>query len=378
MERRRDPPQAIGVAQGETRPRSVSCGQVGRKKLLLARQTRHSRGRQTVQTPIRLTTYNPRLVAVADTSISSEHVGDYLDRFVASCRADRSVRGVILLGSAAGDGAVDPLSDLDLMVITNQRRHVSSPEWLDLIDPPPLFSWTYQSPIGGQTVRQAIYGGPLVVDIALVSRVQAFLLGMAVMGLSQLSALRRHLPVSLTVQLDAWLAITGRGTKVLLDKHGLAKRMVASVADVAPRVPTQHVYLNTVHSFFGLILWESKQLVRHELWMALGTVDQQVKQGLLTMMEWHSIAANPELVDTWYGGRRVQEWADPRWATDLPQVWPSYDVEGAWDALFATFDLFSKVANETAQSLGHPYPVDEELRVRSWINARRPAASSDD
>jgi hypothetical protein len=317
-------------------------------------------------------------VAVADTSISSEQMGEYLDRFVARCRADRSVRGVILLGSAAHDSAVDPLSDLDLMVITNQRRRLSSPEWLDLIDPPPLFSWTYQSPVGGQTVRQAIYGGPLVVDIALVSSVQASLLGMAVIGLSQLSALRRHLPVSLSLQLDAWLAITGRGTKVLLDRHGLAKRMVASVAEVAPKVPTQDEYLNTVHSLFGLILWESKQLVRHELWMALGTVDQQVKQCLLTMMEWHSIATNPELGDTWYGGRRVQERADPRWVEALRQTWPIYDVEKAWDALLATLDLFSKVAKETAQSLGHVYPADDELIVRSWINARRPAASSDD
>jgi aminoglycoside 6-adenylyltransferase len=329
-----------------------------------------------LQAKIRLATYNPRLVA--DTSISSEQAADYLDRFVEWCRAERSVRGVILLGSAARDGAIDPLSDLDLMVITDQRRRLCSPEWLDLIDPPPLFSWTYQSPIGGQTVRQAIYGGPLVVDIALVSTVQSFLLGTAVLGLSQFSGLRRQLPDSLSLQLDAWLAITGRGTKVLLDEHGLAKRMVASVAEVAPKVPTQQVYLNTVHSLFGLILWESKQLVRHELWMALGTVDQQVKQCLLTMLEWHAIATNPELGDTWYGGRRVQEWADPRWVAALRQTWPSYDVEGAWDALFATLELFSQVAKETAQSLGHRYPVDEELRVRSWINARRPAASSGD
>jgi hypothetical protein len=328
------------------------------------------------QAQSRLATYNPSLVA--NTSISPEQAGHYLDHFVAWCRAERSVQGVILLGSAAHDGAVDPLSDLDLMVITSQRRRLSSLEWLDSIDPPPLFSWAYQSPVGGQTVRQAIYGGPLVVDIALVSSVQALLLGMAVLGLTQLSALRRQLPVSLSLQLDAWLAITGRGTKVLLDEHGLAKRMVASVADVAPKAPTQEVYLNNVHSMFGLILWESKQLVRHELWMALGTVDQQVKQCLLTMMEWHAIATNPELGDTWYGGRRVQEWADPRWVAALRETWPTYDVEGAWDALLATFELFSKVAKETAESLGHRYPVDEELRVRTWISARRPVGSSDD
>lgn len=141
---------------------------------------------------------------------------------------------------------------------------------------------------------------------------QALLLGMAVTGLSRLPRLRRRLPLSLTRQLDPWLAITGRGTKVLLDKQGLAKRMTTPRVEVGPRLPRQGEYANTVHSCFGLILWESKQLVRHELWMALGTVDQQVKQCLLTMVEWHSLATNPQLNETWYGGRRVQQWADPR------------------------------------------------------------------
>ena len=239
------------------------------------------------------------------------------------------------------------------------------------------FSWTYQSPVGGQTVRQAIYGGPLVVDIAIVSSVQAFLVGMAVRGLFQLSALRRHLPVSLSLQLHAWLAITGRGTKVLLDKQGLAKRMTASATKVGPRLPTQDEHVNTVFSLFGLKLWESKQLVRHELWMALGTVDQQVKKCLLTMIEWHSLATNPQLGEELVCGSRVQQWADPRWVAALRQTWHSYDIEGAWQALLATLDLFSMVAKETAQSLGHRYPVHEELLIRRWITARRPGVASD-
>jgi aminoglycoside 6-adenylyltransferase len=318
-----------------------------------------------------LAIYNPKSVALANTSSPSEQAGHYLDRFVAWCRVDRSVSGVILLGSAAQDGAADPLSDLDLMVITNQRRRLSSPEWLESIHRPPVFSWTYKSPVGGQTVRQAIYDGPLVVDIALVSTIQALLVGMGVTALSRLTALRRHLPTSLTLQLDAWLEITGRGTKVLLDKHGLAMRMTTFGAEVDPSVPTQRMFLNTVHRLFGLVLWESKQLVRHELWMGLGTVDQQVKQCVLEMMEWHALATNPTLGDTWYGGRRVQAWADPRWVTALADTWPSFDSEGAWDALLATLELFSRMAKETAEALGHRYPVDDEQNVRSWIGARR-------
>ena len=258
------------------------------------------------------------------------------------------------------------------MVITNQRRRLSSLEWLESIPPPPVFSWTYQSPIGGRAVRQAIYDGPLVVDVALVSSIQAFLVGMAVKGLSRRAAIRRHLPTPLMLQLDAWFAITGRGTKVLLDKHGLAIRMTSPGAAVASRLPTQDMFLNTVRSLFGLVLWESKQLVRNELWMALGTIDQQVKQCFLTMIEWNSIATNPSVGDTWYGGRRIEEWADPRWVTGLGEMWACYDSAAAWDALFATLELFSVLTRETAEALGYRYPDDDEVAVRSWINARRP------
>jgi aminoglycoside 6-adenylyltransferase len=305
-------------------------------------------------------------------------VSDYLAKFVSLCRAEPSVQGVILLGSAASTGGWDRLSDLDLLVITSQRRRLSSPKWLERIDPPPLFSWIYQSPIGGQTVRQAVYEGPLVVDIALVSRLQAFLLGLVVIGLNRFPVLRRQLPASQAAQLEAWCAITVRGTKVLLDTHGLAQRMSVSLAPEAPKVPTEDVYLNTVHSLFGLLLWESKQLVRHELWMAVGTVDQQAKQCLLTMMEWHAIARDVELGDTWYGGRRIQEWADPRWLAALPQTWPSYDVDAAWDALHATLDMFTNLARDTAHSLGYQYPLRDELSLRSWMAARRPLSLSDE
>jgi hypothetical protein len=299
----------------------------------------------------------------------SERIGDYLDQFVQRCKAERSVHGVLLLGSAASPTALDELSDLDLMVITTSPRRLSSPAWLGSIAPA-LISWTYQSPVGGQRVGQAIYDGPLVVDLAFVSSIQAALLGMAVSGLARRPALRRRLPRTATSQMDAWLAITARGTKVLFDRVGLARRIAAPVLQGPHELPREADYLNTVYSALGLILWESKQLVRGELWMALETVDHQVKKCLLTMIEWHSIAVNPELNDSWYGGRHIQDWADARWSASLRHAWSRFDVSEAWDALFATLDLLSDVATETARVLGYRYPADEELRVRGWVEAR--------
>jgi hypothetical protein len=310
-------------------------------------------------------------VARSDSSSAAERIGEYLDRFVAHCKAEQAVHGVLLLGSAADPRAVDALSDLDLMVITTSPRRLSSRAWLASVDPSVRFSWTYQSPIGGQRVGQAVYDGPFVVDLAFVSSLQAFLLGTAVKGLSRRPTLRRRVPRAALSQIDAWLAIVARGTTVLFDRAGLASRIASCTERGTRGPPSEEVYLNTVHSALGLILWESKQLVRGELWMALETVDHQVKQCLLTMVEWHALAVNPELGDTWYRGRHIEDWADHRWLPPLREAWSRFNVAEAWDALFTTFGLFSDVAAETGRLLGYEYPGGDELRVRGWIEARR-------
>ena len=215
--------------------------------------------------PHRWRTYDPRTVSLSNSSSAAGRIGDYLERFVERCKADHAVQGVLLLGSAADPGAVDVLSDLDLMIITTSPRRLYSPAWLESVDPSLLFSWTYQSPIGGHRVGQAIYDGPLVVDVAFVSSLQALLLGAAVSGLSRRPALRRRVPLGALSQIDAWLAIVARGTSVVFDRAGLANRIAVSTEQGPQGLPAKEVYLNTVHSALGLILWESKQLVRGEL-----------------------------------------------------------------------------------------------------------------
>jgi hypothetical protein len=304
-------------------------------------------------------------------------VDDYLANLVSWADGEPSVRGVIVMGSVAHADAADALSDLDLMVITTKPRRLRAAAWLDELEPQPLFSFTYGSPVGGHTVRQAVYDSPLVVDLAVVSRKQVALSGAAIALIGRFPRLRNALSSQLAEQLDSWLRITGRGTRVLMDKDGLAARMTRSVGPERVAPPSKARFLNTVHSLFGLVLWESKQLVRGELWMALGTVDQQVKQQLLTMMQWHSVATKPRATDTWYGGRHMARWLDSRWLASVPSTWPPYDSENAWSALLATLDLFSAIAKETAESLHYQYPAKEEQRVRSWLYERRLLALDD-
>jgi hypothetical protein len=116
---------------------------------------------------------------------------DYVARLVSWAERVSSVRGIIVLGSVAQIGTEDALSDLDVMIITTRPRQLRRGEWLADLSPAPVLSWTYRSPVGGQTVRQIVYDGPFVVDVATTSWIQAALSGVAVAAITRLPQLRR-------------------------------------------------------------------------------------------------------------------------------------------------------------------------------------------
>jgi aminoglycoside 6-adenylyltransferase len=303
---------------------------------------------------------------------------EYLARLVSWAQSASSVRGVLVMGSVAQIGTEDALSDLDVMLITTRPRELRRGGWLDEIGPRPILSWTYRSPIGRQIVRQVVYDGPLVVDIATTSWTQAALTGATITAIARLPWLRRAFGAPISTQLEAWLQITRRGTRVLLDKDGIATRMAASIDEVSIFRPSEAEFLNTVHSLFGLLLWQSKQLVRRELWMALATVGQQVEDQLLVMLQWHAATSPSEAKDTWYGGRHIEQWLDPRLSASLPKIWLGYDVYQAWAALVATLDLFSLAAQEVAHRSRFRYPTDDERQLRTWLSERQPEPTRSD
>jgi aminoglycoside 6-adenylyltransferase len=52
---------------------------------------------------------------------------------------------------------------------------------------------------------------------------------------------------------------------------------------------------------------------------------------------------------------------------ELRKSFAHYDKEDTRKALNASITLFTRMANETAQKLGYPYPTDTELTIKAWI-----------
>ncbi len=97
-----------------------------------------------------------------------------------------------------------------------------------------------------------------------------------------------------------------------------------------------------------------------------------MKRLLLQMMEWHAHATRSWDYDTWFQGRFLEEWADPRALAGLRDAFAHYDADDIRRALFATMDLFRWLAMETAERLGYPYPTVGDARATELVRGQQP------
>jgi aminoglycoside 6-adenylyltransferase len=92
-----------------------------------------------------------------------------------------------------------------------------------------------------------------------------------------------------------------------------------------------------------------------------------MRPALLTMIGWHAQAMFGSERDTWYNGRYLSEWADPRVLLALPNTYGGYSVEATWRSLFSTLILFRWLGEETAVSWQYAFPVEAADQVMAWI-----------
>lgn len=85
------------------------------------------------------------------------------------------------------------------------------------------------------------------------------------------------------------------------------------------------------------------------------------------MLEWHAKMVYGPNHDTWFAGRYLEKWADPRVLAKLPEVFPHYDEEDIQRALLKNMQLFRWLARETADHLGYPYPDEPDRRISGII-----------
>jgi aminoglycoside 6-adenylyltransferase len=280
---------------------------------------------------------------------------DILSRIVSWSEREDPVRALVLEGSRAETGEADELSDYDVnMFITDPEPYAQDDRWISTIAdvcvyiPEKLIHH-------GQVfaTRLVIYQTGAKVDFILYST----------------DVLREFARSgSLPEPYDL-------GYRVLLDKDSVTAGMPSPSLQAFRRgKPTEAAFLECVHEFWFEAYHVAKYLRRRDLWPAKGR-DWATKCLLLRMIEWHERGKHGWDYRTHPLGKHLKSWVAAETWDRLARGFAHFDAEESWEAMFATFELFGRVARETAQSLGCRYPAEIEACIVTFAKQLRKEAA---
>lgn len=259
-----------------------------------------------------------------------------------------SIVAVIVVGSRArSDHAADEWSDLDLVVFaTTAAPYLNDAAWLsEFGDVLAAISNSF-----GQHDREwiALYADGSKLDVAFLS--------IDVATAPTLQAMLDVFPYPNVLQ---------RGVRVLLDKSGTPAELHLPHI-VTPELPTQAEFTVLTNRMWLDAIKAAKFIQRKDVWRAKQLCDGEMKQHLLTLLEWQA-ATRKEQRDIWYDGRFLTEWADPQAVAELPATFAAYEAADLQRALLATLALFRRMAQDVAQQLGYAYPTQADQLADSYI-----------
>jgi aminoglycoside 6-adenylyltransferase len=261
-----------------------------------------------------------------------------------------AIAAVIVVGSRArSEHSADEWSDLDLVVFASDTTsYLSDSAWLNAFG-------TVIAAVSnsfGQRDREwiVLYTDGSKLDVAFLS-------------------IDRVVTPTLQDMLDAfpYPNVLQRGVRVLIDKTGSPVELRLPKID-APKLPNQAEFTALINRAWLDAVKAAKFIRRNDLWRAKQLCDSELKQQLLTLLEWHA-AVRQDGRDIWYDGRFLNEWADREALADLPGTFAAYSAEDLQRALLATLALFRRLANDTASRLGYAYPADTDQDVTARLES---------
>jgi aminoglycoside 6-adenylyltransferase len=277
-------------------------------------------------------------------------------RFCEWAKERVDIRAGAVIGSRARlDHPADEWADLDLVILTaDPEFYLSTADWVNELGKP-LLTFIESTATGGEKERRVLFEGMLDVDFAImpVERNQKLLMA---------TEDRQDM-----VQIAS---VVARGMRILIDKDGMLTKLQSLVDTLerpAAEKPTPHEFLELVSDFLYHAVFTAKHLKRGELWWTVLCLDCYMQNLMKTMIEWHAHAVHGGQYDTWFHGRFLEEWAEPKVTDELQNTFAHYDNEDIKRSLLASLNLFQRISKETANKLNYAYPVETDKQIRKWI-----------
>jgi aminoglycoside 6-adenylyltransferase len=279
--------------------------------------------------------------------VNNEVLGGALEKLLGWARRDPDLRAVVLVGSWARQvRPADEWSDLDLLLIARHpQRYLAEIAWLDAIGET-WFSFLERDAQSEPFERRVLFADGCDIDFIFCSP----------------ESVQNGFPGTPLPE------ILRRGWRALLDKDGLLEGLpVGGSNRPALPLPGALEFNAAVNDFWFHAAWTAKKLRRGELWTAKNCCDVYLKRLLLEMVTWQARATRGSDLDTWFSGRFLEQWADPRALQGLQNAFAHYAEADIWRALMASMALFDQLAGETAERLQCDYPAEDAAKMIAWV-----------
>jgi len=293
----------------------------------------------------------PRLGAGVKRTMARLTYEQLIERFAQWAQGEGNIRAAVVVGSRARIcPPADEWADLDIVVVADDPRpYLDEADWVAKLGP---YWLTFLEPTadGRSMERRVLFAGGLDVDFPVIPTKAV------------------HEMIHSGAPPPDVADVFRRGAHILLDRDGLVARLRIAATELVPAFPpTEACFLNVVSDFWYHALWTAKHLRRGELWWAKGCCDGHMKGLLCRMLEWHARAVRGPTHDTWFRGRFLEKWADPRAVQELRHTFAHYEKDDVWQALLATMKLFDWLARDTAARLSFPYPESSVEQVTQLV-----------
>lgn len=267
-----------------------------------------------------------------------------LERITNWAKQDDNIVAMIMTGShARQDNLADLYSDFDIeFIVKDPSKLADNNEWLKNFGK----IWISQFFNEGQPypTRLIFYEGGLKVDFTLAS--QKRITDMIRGGLDDMFT---------------------RGYKVVFDKTNLTHDLATPTGESPIKnLPTQKEFDVVFEEFWFEAMHIPKYLNRDELWI-VKLRDWIMKEQLLKMLEWYTIAHQGPKTDVWHIGSHMKLWLDTETWQELQTTFAHFDAEDSWKALLVEIKLFSRISKVVAEAAQLEYPEDVDVNVTQYI-----------
>ncbi len=259
---------------------------------------------------------------------------------------NQDVRAAILTGSRADPNAIaDLFSDYDIeIVVNNLSNFLDDEKWLSAFGEPLIIIHTNDD----FTLRMVIYKDYVRIDFRIYS-IEDFK--------------QSNVQIELPKHLD-------NGYEVLLDKDKITLHLKSPAYNsFVITKPSKEEFSAIVTDFWWDTTYVAKSLWRNELFYAKYMLDSIIRFSYLQkIIEWYIGAQHDWQITTDKNGRFFKKYLDVETWRELEKTFAGSETEENWNALFATSNLFRRLAMTIAKATDYLYPHKIDTEIIDYLN----------